>query len=105
MCSKVTSTVRYQILRRLMSLHQAVQLSVQVRRPAAGKRKAAEAAQAVPEGVSAHDLANDEPAGLPLELTATDNSPEAANTGPMTKAKKRKGMTQPPSTPPALAVL
>ena len=78
---------------------------VQVRRPAAGKRKAAEAAQAVPEGVSAHDLANDGPAGLPLELTATDNSPEAANTGPMTKAKKRKGMTQPPSTPPALAVL
>lgn len=74
---------------------------VQVHRPAAGKRKAAEAA--VPEGVPAHDLANAESPGSALELTAIDNSPEAASTGPMTKAKKRKGVSQ-PVTPPILAM-
>ncbi|KAL3149235.1 Transcription factor TFIIIB component B, variant 2 [Trebouxia sp. C0010 RCD-2024] len=74
-------------------LHPAVlptQPEKEVHRPAAAKRKAVEAA--APEGVPAHDLAIAESPGNALELTAIDNSPEAASTGPMTKAKKRKGM-------------
>ena len=75
---------------------------MKVRRPAAGKRKAVEAAEAVPEampeagpeGVPAQDAGAEHPAGNGLDVTSIDNSPEAANadTGPMTKAKKRKGV-------------
>lgn len=74
-------------------------MCMKVRRPAAGKRKAAEAIEAVseavpeavPEGSRAQELGTDCPA---LGLASIDNSPEAASTdtGPMTKAKKRKGV-------------
>ena len=73
---------------------------VKVRRSAAGKRKAAEVAEAVQEAVPdagpADNLGIAGPAGNGLEVTSTDNSPEAASaeTGPMTKAKKRKGVSQ-----------
>lgn len=73
-----------------------------MRRPAAGKRKAVEAVEAAPEampeagpeGEPAQDAGAERPAGNGLDVTSMDNSPEAASadTGPMTKAKKRKGV-------------
>lgn len=75
---------------------------MKVRRPAAGKRKAVEAAEAVPEampeagpeGVPGQDAGAEHPAGTGLDVASMDNSAEAASadTGPMTKAKKRKGV-------------
>lgn len=68
---------------------------MKVRRPAAGKRKPAEVIEAAPEGAPAQDLGTECPAGNGLDLASIDNSHEAASTdtGPMTKAKKRKGVS------------
>lgn len=75
---------------------------MKVHRPAAGKRKAVQAAEAVPEampeagpaGVFAQDAGAEHPAETGLDVASLDNSPEdaSADTGPMTKAKKRKGV-------------
>ena len=66
---------------------------MKVHRTAAGKRKAAEVAEAVPEAVP-EAPPEGAPAGNGLGLVSVDNSPEAASTdtGPMTKAKRRKGV-------------
>ncbi|KAA6427853.1 MAG: hypothetical protein FRX49_02516 [Trebouxia sp. A1-2] len=63
-------------------------------KPTAGKRKAADAPEASDAAQRSHDAAGlDAMAIVPAEATAEDLPAAAApSTGPMTKAKKRKGM-------------
>lgn len=69
--------------------YMAIPLQVRRTKPTAGKRKATEPA----ELDSAHPPSTDGCAGNALALAPSDAVPDAVDTdtGPMTKAKKRKG--------------
>lgn len=62
-------------------------------KPTAGKRKAADASEALDAAQPSHDTASlGAMAMVPAEAAAEDLPAAGPNTGPMTKAKKRKGM-------------